>query len=145
MNATRRKVNVLVAEDNEDHLFLMVRALRDVAGVHIEVEGVSNGEEALDYVYARGEFTDRELPNLIFLDLRMPKVDGLEVLARLKQDPKFAMIPIVMLTSSDRPEDVEAAYRLGTNSYVTKPSGGQGLQNITDYWTTETLLPDVDP
>lgn len=142
MNGTRRKVRVLVAEDNEDHLFLMVHALRGVEGVSIEVEAVADGAQALDYVYGRGAYTDRTLPNLIFLDLRMPKVDGLEVLEQLKQDERFAPIPVVMLTSSDRPEDIDEAYRRGTNSYVAKPSGGQGLRDITNYWTSESLLPD---
>lgn len=141
-----RQVRVLVAEDNEDHRFLTMRALRDVKGVDIDVEGVRDGEEALAYVQRQGEYAGKSLPHVIFLDLRMPKLNGLEVLARLKADPDLSCIPVVVLTSSDRAEDIDAAYRLGTNSYVTKPGVGadlrSGLRTVADYWTASSVLPD---
>ena len=144
-----RQVRVLVAEDNEDHRFLTMRALKDVKGVKIDVEGVRNGEEALAYVHRQGEYAGKELPHVIFLDLRMPKLNGLEVLARLKSDPDLSCIPVVVLTSSDRAEDIDAAYRLGTNSYVTKPGVGadlrSGLRTVADYWTASSVLPDCGP
>lgn len=144
-----RQVRVLVAEDNEDHRFLTMRALQDVKGVNIDVEGVRDGEEALAYVQRQGEYAGKSLPHVIFLDLRMPKVNGLEVLARLKADPDLSCIPVVVLTSSDRAEDVDAAYRLGTNSYVTKPGVGadlrSGLRTVADYWTASSVLPDCGP
>lgn len=146
MNAPLETLRVLVAEDNEDHLFLTVRALRSLEGIHVEVEGVRDGREALDFVERRGRFADRERPHLLLLDLKMPRVDGLEVLERLKGDPELRSIPIVVLTSSDRPEDVEAAYRRGTNSYVTKPVGARGMrdgmQAISDYWMGVAELPE---
>ena len=144
-----RQVRVLVAEDNEDHRFLTMRALQDVKGVDINVEGVGNGEEALAYVQRQGEYAGKELPHVIFLDLRMPKLNGLEVLERLKSDPDLSCIPVVVLTSSDRAEDIDAAYRLGTNSYVTKPGVGadlrSGLRSVADYWTASSMLPDCGP
>ena len=143
-----KSVRVLVAEDNEDHRFLTMRALRDVEGVHASVEGVRNGEEAMAYVHRQGEYAGKPLPDVIFLDLRMPKLNGLEVLERLKSDPELSCIPVVMLTSSDRAEDVDAAYRLGTNSYVTKTGLGRdlgsGLRTVADYWMSTSLLPDCD-
>ena len=143
-----KQVRVLVAEDNEDHRFLTMRALRDVEGVSIDVDGVKDGEEALAYVYRQGQYADKALPHVIFLDLRMPKVNGLEVLERIKADAELACIPVVVLTSSDRAEDVESAYRLGTNSYVTKPGGesplGGGLRVVVDYWMNTSLLPQCD-
>ena len=143
-----KQVRVLVAEDNEDHRFLTMRALRDVEGVNIDVDGVKDGEEALAYVYRQGQYADKALPHVIFLDLRMPKVNGLEVLERIKADADLACIPVVVLTSSDRAEDVESAYRLGTNSYVTKPGGesplGGGLRIVVDYWMNTSLLPQCD-
>ncbi|HVM19080.1 MAG TPA: response regulator [Egibacteraceae bacterium] len=139
-----KHVRVLVAEDNQDHRFLTMRALRDVDGVSVEVDGVRNGEEALAYVMRQGEYKDKALPHVIFLDLRMPKVNGLEVLQRLKSHPELSCIPVVVLTSSDRTEDIDEAYRLGGNSYVTKPVAQdlrQGLRNVADYWTNRAALP----
>ena len=143
-----KQLRVLVAEDNEDHRFLTMRALRDVKGANIKVDGVRNGEEALAYVTQQGEYADKELPHVIFLDLRMPKMNGLEVLERIKGDPELSTIPVVVLTSSDRSEDIDAAYRLGTNSYVTKPGVAEdlrrGLREVADYWTVGSALPHVD-
>ena len=143
-----KSVRVLVAEDNEDHRFLTMRALRNVEGVNTSVEGVRNGEEVLAYVHGQGEYAGKPLPDVIFLDLRMPKLNGLEVLERLKSNPALSCIPVVMLTSSDRAEDVDAAYRLGTNSYVTKSGFGSdlggGLRSVADYWMNTSLLPACD-
>lgn len=141
-----RHVRVLVAEDNEDHRFLTMRALREVEGVQIDVDGVRNGEEALAYVQRQGAYAGKDLPHVIFLDLRMPKMNGLEVLERLKGDPQLACIPVVVLSSSDRVEDIDAAYRLGSNSYVTKPGLGSdlraGLRKVADYWAVRSVLPE---
>ena len=142
-----RQVRVLVAEDNEDHRFLTMRALREVKGVNIDVDGVRNGEEAIAYVTQQGQYADKPLPHIIFLDLRMPKMNGLEVLQRIKSDPELSSIPVVVLTSSNRAEDIDEAYRLGTNSYVTKPGVADnmrlGLREVADYWTVGSALPGV--
>ncbi|MDQ1403628.1 MAG: hypothetical protein QOG03_1944 [Actinomycetota bacterium] len=141
-----KAVRILVADDNEDHRFLTVRALRDVEGVVLEVETVSDGEEALDYVYKRGRYEGSARPHLILLDLKMPKVNGLEVLEKVKGDPLLRSIPTVVLTSSERPEDIDETYRLGGNSYVTKPVSmaglREGLQGVSAYWTRLASLPD---
>jgi CheY-like chemotaxis protein len=136
-----------VAEDNEDHLFLTTRALEQTNGsVRLEVQGVRDGEEALDYFYRRGKYQDAARPHLCLLDLKMPKVDGLEVLAKIKSDPELRSIPVVVLTSSDRPEDVAETYRRGGNSFVTKPVSPtgmrEGLRDITDYWMHVADLPE---
>ena len=139
-------VRVLVADDNEDHLFLTVRALRDVKGVRLEVDAVRDGEEALDYIHRRGKFSGRPRPHLILLDIKMPRVGGFDVLAELKQDPQLRSIPVVVLSSSDRPEDVNRTYRLGGNSYVTKGMGmesmRQGIRDLTSYWVSLSSLPE---
>ena len=143
-----RHVRVLVAEDNEDHRFFTMRALRDVEGVRTDVVGVRNGEEAMACVLQQGEYADKPLPNIIFLDLRMPKMNGFEVLARIKQDAELACIPVVVLTSSDRDEDVDMAFRLGSNSYVRKPGSAEelryGLRGMADYWTAGSVLPQCN-
>ena len=145
MNAVAEPVRVLVAEDNEDHLFLTVRALRDLDGVTIEVDAVRDGAEALDYMYQRGRFADSPRPHLILLDVKMPKVGGLEVLEKIKSDAELQSIPVVVLSSSERREDVDLAYRLGGNSYVAKPAGPagirQGVSQLSAYWTALAALP----
>lgn len=141
----KQPIRVLVADDNEDHVFLIVRALRSEEGVVLEVETAKDGEEALDHLYGRGRFEGRPRPNLVLLDLKMPKVSGLEVLQQIKGDPEMRDIPIVVLSSSERPEDISSAYRLGGNSYVTKPSNLAGLRagvrGISHYWTELAALP----
>lgn len=147
---TARAVRVLVADDNEDHRFLTVRALRESeGGADLTVDTVSDGEAALDYMYQRGDYADRSRPHLVLLDLKMPRRNGLEVLAAVKADPKLRSIPVVVLTSSDRPEDVHATYELGGNSFVSKPAGmaslREGLQGVTSYWTQTASLPEPGP
>jgi len=131
-------VRVLVADDNEDHRFLTIRALRDLPGVDLEIETASDGEEAIEAARA-------ERPDLVLLDLKMPKVDGFAVLRAMKSSPELRSTPIVVLTSSDRPEDVREAYELGTNSYVTKPTTAAGLRDglrkLGEYWTGVSRLP----
>lgn len=141
-----RCIRVLLAEDNQDHLFLTIRALREAEGTQLEVEAVEDGKEALDYLNRTGRFKGRPLPHLILLDLKLPKVHGLDVLRALKEDPELKEIPVVVLTSSDRPEDIASSYRLGANSFVTKPTtaGGfqAGLEQVRRYWTEVSALPE---
>ncbi|GAC1378408.1 MAG: response regulator [Acidimicrobiales bacterium] len=130
-------VRVLVAEDNEDHRFLTVRALRQAGGDGVSVEAVADGEQALDFLYRRHGYEDRERPHLIVLDLKMPRLGGLQVLETVKADEGLRSIPVVVLTSSDLARDVNDAYRLGTNSFVTKPAGTEvlkGLLAVGQYW-----------
>lgn len=138
-------VQVLVAEDNEDHLFLTVRALRNIEGVVLEIATVTDGQQALDYLRGENEYAGRPRPDLVLLDIKMPKVDGLDVLEQLKSDPRLRAIPTVMLTSSERPEDVDRAYVLGGNSYVTKPASSSSLTErlgaLGRYWTQLASLP----
>ena len=139
-------LRVLVADDNEDHLYLTVRALQEVPDVELVIDAAVDGEQALDAVYRRGNYAGERPPNLILLDIKMPKLTGLEVLERLKSDERMRTIPVVVLTSSERPEDVDATYRLGGNSYVTKPSTGaglrEGLRRVSSYWTSLVSLPE---
>lgn len=139
-------IRVLVAEDDEDHRYLTVRALHQASEVTLEVHEARDGEETLDFMYGRGAFAGRELPHLVLLDLRMPKADGLQVLERVKSDPELATIPVVVVTSSEQREDIEAAFALGSNSYVTKTRGFDFRENLTrvaEYWTVRSELPGV--
>lgn len=139
-------IRILVAEDDEDHRYLTVRALNQAEGVTLEIHEARDGEETLDYMYGRGAYAGRQLPHLVLLDLRMPKTDGLQVLQHVKSDPELAIIPVVVVTSSGQREDVEAAYALGTNSYVTKTRGfdfRENLSRVAEYWTVRNELPGI--
>jgi CheY-like chemotaxis protein len=142
-------LRVLVAEDDDDHRFLAVRALKEASGMDVQVHEVKDGVEALDFVFRRGRYHNSQRPHLILLDLKLPKVNGLEVLEQVKADANLTTIPVVVVSSSDRPEDIDAAYRLGTNCYVSKPVGGAGLvagfRRIAEYWGRVAVLPGRQP
>ena len=116
-------VDVLLVEDNPADVELTRRALRQ-ARVASPLATAADGAEALDFVFARGAYAtraDAPPPRVIFLDLKLPKISGLEVLERLKGDPRTRGIPVVVLTSSAEAPDVARAYQLGANSYLVKP------------------------
>ena len=117
------EVEILLVEDNPTDAELTMRALKR-KNMANQVVWVKDGEEALDFIFATGEYSDRnpeDLPKLILLDLRMPKVDGLEVLQQIKAEEKTRKIPVVVLTSSKEDRDIVESYELGVNSYVSKP------------------------
>ena len=119
MNALKR---ILYAEDSPADVELTLAALEEHHLAN-EVVAVSDGVEALDYLYRRGEFAGREAgnPAVVLLDLKMPRVDGLEVLRQVKSDPSLRAIPVVIMTSSREERDLVESYRLGVNAYVVKP------------------------
>ncbi len=119
MNALPR---ILLVEDSPRDAELALEAL-NAHHLANEVFHVRDGAEALDYLYRRGQFADRPdgQPAVVLLDLKMPKVDGLEVLRRMKNDPELKMIPVVVMTSSREEQDVLNSYQLGVNAYVVKP------------------------
>jgi CheY-like chemotaxis protein len=113
---------ILIVEDDPKDVELTLTALEEY-NLANEVVVTRDGEEALDYLYCRGNFTARTNgnPAVLLLDLKLPKVDGLEVLQQIKSDEKLKMIPVVVLTSSREERDMVASYRLGVNAYVVKP------------------------
>lgn len=113
---------ILLAEDDPRDVKLTLKALGE-QDLEIDVVVVSDGEAVLDYLYRRGRFEQRSPGNpvVVLLDLKMPKIDGLEVLRQLKGDPELKLVPIVMLTSSREQRDLEASYRQGANAFVVKP------------------------
>jgi CheY-like chemotaxis protein len=113
---------ILLAEDNPKDIELALEALEE-NNLANDVVVVRNGEEALDYLYRRGEFSTRPEgnPAVVLLDLKMPKVDGMEVLRQIKTDERMKVVPIVMLTSSREEQDLVKSYQLGANAYVVKP------------------------
>jgi CheY-like chemotaxis protein len=113
---------ILMVEDDPRDVELTLTALEDYKLAN-EVVVCRDGQEALDYLYSRGKFSDRinENPAVMLLDLKLPKVDGLEVLRRIKSDERLGMIPVVVLTSSHEEKDMMRSYKLGVNAYVVKP------------------------
>jgi CheY-like chemotaxis protein len=114
---------ILLVEDNPDHEALTVRALKK-AGLANPVVVAHDGAEALDFLFGTGQYSGRkisELPQAILLDLKLPKLDGLEVLEKLRGDERTRYVPVVVLTSSDEESDLVRSYRLGANSYIRKP------------------------
>ena len=147
MTGVNDMVEILLVEDNPQDLQLTLRALtKSRLANHIEV--VRDGAEALEFVFGQGAYAGRTLdngPKVILLDLKLPKVDGLEVLKRLKADPRTAGIPIVMLTSSVEQSDLVRSYQLGVNSYIVKPVNFEGfaraVQDLGMYWVLLNQLP----
>jgi CheY-like chemotaxis protein len=116
-------LRVLLVDDDEDHVFLVRRALADLPGVAAAVEVAGDGEQAMDRL-ARARFAPGGPPQLVVLDLKMPRMDGLEVLRRIRADEATRRLPVVVLTSSERQEDREEALRQGATWYVCKPTDG---------------------
>lgn len=142
-----KPVDILLVEDNPDHAELTLKALKQ-NNVSNEVYWVNDGQEALDFMYHRGKYADEKTsprPGLILLDIRLPKVDGLEVLKQLKEDPQLQSIPVIMLTTSDRDEEIAESYAGGANSYVVKPMGFEDfmkkVRKLKLYWTIINSLP----
>ncbi len=117
------EVEILLVEDDPGDAELALRALRKHKLAN-KIVHVTDGEQALDFVFCRGSYSHRSMengPRVIILDLKLPKVDGLEVLRAMKGDERARMIPVVVLTSSKEEQDVVESYRLGVNSYIVKP------------------------
>lgn len=146
MTVPSRSVRVLLAEDNPDHAFFARRAFLTVYGPDLEMTTVGDGEEVLDFLNKRGAHERAEDPHLIVLDLRMPKKGGLEALTEIREQEQWRHVPIVILSSSDRREDIEASYANGANSYVTKSATLTGLRldlkDLAQFWLSVASLPD---
>jgi CheY-like chemotaxis protein len=134
------EVEILLVEDNPHDLELTLRALRK-GNLANHITAVRDGAAALDFLFARGEYANRNLehgPRVIFLDLKLPKVDGIDVLRAVKSDERTKKIPIVIITSSAEERDRVASYELGVNSYVVKPiEFDEFMKTITElgfYW-----------
>jgi len=133
-------IEVLMVEDSEEDLQLALRSFKK-ANFLSRVRVARDGAEALDYIFCEGAYAGRsieDIPRLILLDLKLPKVNGLEVLHRIKGDPRTRRIPVVLLTSSKEQTDVLAGYENGANSYIVKPVAFDGfakaLQELGMYW-----------
>jgi two-component system response regulator len=137
---SRHEIDILLVEDNPDDAEFTLRALRK-ANVALDIVRVEDGVAALEFVLGTGAQIARagaRLPRLMLLDLNLPKLDGFGVLRRLKSDVRGRVLPVIVLTSSNRPSDVREAYRLGANSYIVKPAEYAALVaklgDLVRYW-----------
>lgn len=133
-------VEILFAEDSMDDATLTIRALTK-SGFNNKLLHVQDGAEALDFIYCRGKYSERNPkshPKLLLLDLKMPKVSGMQVLEKVKSDPDLKHIPVVILTSSQEDPDLEKCYALGANSYIVKPVDSNNfftaIKDMGMYW-----------
>lgn len=140
VDLTGEPLHILLVEDNEAHAELVIRGMRDQQ-VANKIHHVLDGEKALDYLFSRGEFTnpvENPRPNLVLLDLRLPRVDGLEVLKTIKTTPSLLRIPVVILTSSDAESDIAKSFDYHANSYIVKPldfkTFTQLMKELGFYW-----------
>jgi CheY-like chemotaxis protein len=139
-------VEILLVEDNPTDAELAMRALRK-KNLANNLVWVKDGVEALDFIFCRGQYENRAnlTPRLILLDLKLPKVDGIEVLRTIKSDPKTRTIPVVMLTSSHEERDIIESYQLGVNSYIVKPVDfDKFLEMVSQvglYWSLVNKVP----
>jgi CheY-like chemotaxis protein len=144
------QVEILLAEDNEADAEMTTRALRR-QNLTNRLVWVKDGAEALDFIFRRGAYASRPvgLPKLVLLDLKMPKVDGIEVLRQIKSNDETKTIPVVMLTSSAEERDIVASYSLGVNSYVVKPVDfSEFVEEVSKagcYWLLVNRLPGAAP
>jgi two-component system response regulator len=134
------EVEILFIEDNPHEAELTIRSLRK-HNLANKLMHIDDGADAVDFIFAKGIYSERvnsQEPKLIILDLKLPKIDGLEILRQLKADEKTKLIPVVVLTSSQEERDVVESYRLGVNSYIVKPvnfeSFGKAVADLGLYW-----------
>jgi two-component system, response regulator len=133
-------VEILLVEDNSNDAELTIRALKK-NNLANNILHVTNGADALDFIFARGAYSAKSIengPNVVILDLKLPKVDGLEVLRTIKADPRTMIIPVVMFTSSNEEKDIDESYRLGVHSYLVKPVDFDSFMTVVKemglYW-----------
>ncbi|OPL15338.1 MAG: hypothetical protein AVO38_10730 [delta proteobacterium ML8_D] len=141
--------NILLIEDEEAHAELTKRAIRK-AGNANRIDVLTNGEEAIDYIFNRGKYTNKKkypMPGLIMLDIKLPGIDGIEVLRQIKASPVLKKIPVIMLTTSDREEDISRSYNNYANSYLTKPVGykefEERIMQVDSYWMLINKKPSI--
>jgi len=144
----KKSEHILLAKDNEDDAILLQRAIR-TAGVSAGLQVVRDGQEAIDYLAGNTPFADRTkhpFPNLMLLDLRMPRVDGFEVLKIVRRRLRITQLPVIVLTNSENPSDIKRAYELGATSYFRRPDSLEGLDEMIHvlhaYWLKFNHFPE---
>jgi CheY-like chemotaxis protein len=140
-----RTALVLLAEDNPDHAFLTQEALAEMSD-QVTLQHVDNGEKCMAFLRRQGLYANAPRPDLILLDIHMPRMDGFEVMQAIAADPVLGTIPVVVLSTSGEPEDINRLYQLGCKSYLIKPNDfaafSAGLEQVARYWFGLVTLPE---
>lgn len=138
------EIDILLVDDNEDDIFLLREAMKDAKLLNV-IHASKDGIDAMEYLNAQADEDGAGLPGLILLDINMPRMNGFEVLEGIKSDPRLKHIPVVMLTTSDRDQDVLSSYTNGACSFVTKPVDFEKIQDVVKqfalYWTLVAKVP----
>lgn len=145
LNRDGAEAVVLLIEDNQADIRLTKEAFRALP-VPSTVHAVSNGEDAVDFIFRRGEFADAPVPDLIFLDLNIPKLDGFTVMKMVKEDSEKRRIPLIVLSTSQNDDDLKRAYDYHANAYLVKPISfhifEKLIKHICDFWMMEAAYPE---
>lgn len=145
MNPSFRPINILLVEDNPGDVELTEDALRR-SKVTTRVSVVTDGEDAMNFLRRQASYQEETMPDLVLLDLNLPRKDGMEVLREMKQDPALKHIPVVILTTSEAERDILASYELGANCFISKPVDltefRKVVESIDDFWFTIVKLPN---
>ncbi len=148
MNDSQSTITILLIEDNPGDVRLTQEAFKE-GRKNVNLDVVMDGVEAINYLYKKGEYQDKKSPDLILLDLNLPKMDGREVLEKVKNDDNLRRIPIIVLTTSDADQDILKSYNLHVNCYLNKPVDFDKffdiIQKIEDFWLTTAILPSMIP
>ncbi len=147
--ANKRSVDILLVEDNRGDVVLITQALAET-DIRPDIRCVRDGVEAMQYLRREAPFEDALKPAIIILDLNLPRKDGRAVLAEIKSDPTLALIPVIVFSSSDAPQDISTCYDLHANCYIVKPRDLFGMtetiRSLVDFWLQKVNLPpDPDP
>lgn len=141
---SERPIHILLAEDDDNDVRITRRAIKK-GKLAATIDVARDGQEALDVLFRRPPFADAARPDLVLLDINLPKINGVEVLRTVKRDPVLQSIPVLMLTTSARQDDVTTAYALGANTYICKPIRFarfvEVIRDVAGYWSTIARLP----
>lgn len=143
-NKTNKPLHILLVEDSEGDIFLIQEAFHE-AKITVNFSLVNDGRQAVDFLRKDGEYMNVTTPDIVLLDLNLPKMNGFEVLEIVKMDEQLKQIPVIMLTTSSSPDDIQKSYSNYVNSYIVKPSYFQNFINIVrsveDFWLETSTLP----
>lgn len=145
---TERPIHILLAEDDDNDVRITRRAIKK-GGLKATIQVARDGQEALDMLFRRPPYSDAERPDLVLLDINLPKLNGVEVLRTVKRDPVLQSIPVLMLTTSARHDDINTAYALGANTYICKPIRFARfvdvIRDVAWYWSRVARVPRPEP